>query len=95
MVYARASENEQISVDNYNAALREQVKVVVALTTKHMAGPEWGTCTSSCGCAKNRKTGYERLPGWHRVSWVACGPSDTVIFEREAVRALQKKRSCF
>ena len=33
------------------------------------------TCTTSCGCAQNRKTGCERLPGWHRVSWVAWGPS--------------------
>ena len=56
---------------------------------------EWGTCTSSCGCAKNRKTGCERLPGWHRVSWVAWGPSNTVIFEREAVRALQKNVPVF
>ena len=56
---------------------------------------EWGTCTSSCGCAKNRKTGCERLPGWHRVIWVAWGPSNTVIFEREAVRTLQKNAPVF
>ena len=56
---------------------------------------EWGTCTSSCGCAKIRKTGCERLPGWHRVRWVAWGPSDTIIFEREAVRALQKTAPVF
>ena len=56
---------------------------------------QWGTCTSSCGCAKNRKTGCERLPGWHRVSWVARGPSNTVIFEREAVRTLQKNAPVF
>ena len=62
---------------------------------KWKTASEWGTCTSSCGCAKNRKTGCERLPGWHRVNWVAWGPSNTVIFEREAVRTLQKKRSWF
>ena len=56
---------------------------------------KWGTCTSSCGCAKNRKTGCERLPGWHRVSWVAWEPSNTVIFEREAVRTLQKNAPVF
>ena len=58
-------------------------------------GSQWGTCTSSCGCAKNRKTGCEWLPRWHRVSWVVWGPSDTVIFEREAVRALQKNAPVF
>ena len=58
-------------------------------------GKGWGTCTSSCGCAKNRKTGCERLPGWHRISWVVWGPSDTVIFEREAVQALQKNAPVF
>ena len=61
----------------------------------HVAGLKWGTCTSSCGCAKYRKTGCERLPVWHRVSWEAWGPSNTVIFEREAVRALQKNVPVF
>ena len=56
---------------------------------------KWETCTTSCGYAKNRKTRCERLPRWLRVSWVAWGPSDTVIFEREAVRALQKNVPVF
>ena len=30
---------------------------------------EWGTCTSSCGCAKNSKTKRAKLPGWHRLFW--------------------------
>ena len=46
---------------------------VVAVDQSAYSGivSQWGTCTSSCGWAKNRKTGCERLPGWHRVSWVA------------------------
>ena len=42
-MHLKKKKTKKVSVDNYNAALRGQVQVLVALTTKHDWALDWPT----------------------------------------------------